>query len=641
MKFAVLADWPDVKNAEYEVIKRIQFSAKKVNCECIVVDPQGYVINLHNKGYSSSQRRVCDDDEVQFVLNLHFASPKVFDKFVFATTWNPPQFFFDWGYDLASKHFLTADDYLVYGSRPIKSHLTNLLSSSRKSIHGAINMVPSVPEVDRVQEHGLDTGVKVFYSGINWERLSNKNGRHHELFLLLDDCDFMRFHGPQKFLGQQPWAGFKNFHGEIPFDGLSTIDVIQECGVSLVLSSDIHRDSHAATNRLYESLEAGAVIISDDNAFVLENFGDVVLPITYSKTPSNTFKQIVKHVEWIKNHQGEAKEMAHKAHLRYREKFGLERQIKHIVDSFPARADGVSENLEVIEDVGVVHILISILNFLDVNSMASTISSLKKQKYSNFKLCFFTSSETQQDLEDLLHHKELNYAISNVDNLHLEAMNKENDDLVIPKGRLLELLAEKETVQKVIFIEQGDVFFSNHLSSLLFPLVNEAAMASHSGWINEDKANKRHIHYFGETVTKESLVGLVHRPVAGSFMFKFTGEYSFWFMDNFLESMVAANCCLTGEMAFTGQATIVKKEEISELCINFDDVKQLEIIRDSIRYELGKVELDHSAITRSAIVSDEQFVDVQKRVVWSFFERMPRFQRFCQRCFHWVRGIVK
>jgi hypothetical protein len=110
MKFAVLADWPDVKNAEYEVIKRVQTSAKRIGCECVVIDSQGWIIDLLENGHNKSNIRVCDDPDISFILNLHFSSPKVYDKFTFAATWNPPQFFYDWGYDIARRNFASFDD---------------------------------------------------------------------------------------------------------------------------------------------------------------------------------------------------------------------------------------------------------------------------------------------------------------------------------------------------------------------------------------------------------------------------------------------------------------------------------------------------------------------------------------------------
>ena len=319
MKFAVVSDWPDVKNAEYEVIKRLQIAARATNHECIIIDGQGYEIFFNKKAYSTTKNRVSEVEELDFILNLHFASPKLFNGFVYATSWNPPQFYFDWGYDMASRNYATADDHLVYGSVPIRHHLENLISSSRKSLDGAIQLVPSVPSTN-FEPLAVDKTFKVFYSGVNWERLGNEKGRHHDLFSMLDKEGFMAFYGPERFLGQKPWSGFKSYRGEIPFDGVSSLDKINKCGVSLVLSSDVHRDSHAATNRLYESLEAGAVIIADNNQFVMDEFGDCVLKVEYSDNHVKIFEQIEAHVDWIHNNREEARNIALTAQVRYRKK---------------------------------------------------------------------------------------------------------------------------------------------------------------------------------------------------------------------------------------------------------------------------------------------------------------------------------
>ncbi|MDA0110531.1 hypothetical protein OH456_20410 [Vibrio sp. La 4.2.2] len=641
MKFAVLADWPEVKNAEYEVIKRIQLAADRCGYECLVIDPQGLVIELNDQGYEKLGPRVCDLDKVSFVLNLHFASPKVFDKFTFATTWNPPPFFFDWGYPVASRQFATADDYLVYNSKPILSHLHNLIGSSRRNIDEALHMVPSVPYVEREVLHGLDSNSpKVFYSGINWERIANKNGRHHELFQLLDQQGFMRFHGPELFLGHKPWAGFKSFYGEIPFDGVSTIKVIQECGISLVLSSDVHRDSHAATNRLYESLEAGAIIISDDNKFVMDNFGDVVLPISYSKNYEETCNQIVSHVNWIKANPDEAKQLAKKGHERYREIFGLEHQLKTIVNSFDNRKKQVESICQVTEgDVETTTVIVDATAGVDKEQLAQTLISVDKQTYPKVKTFVVVETQQESELQSILENLNGEYYIKTVDQESIGTTVEKQR--IILKGRVLQEIAAENELSLTLYMVQGDVIFSNHLSSLAYPIINEGADAVCSGWITEDSEGKREVEYFGEPAARDNMISLAHRPRLSALMFRYKKSFNTWYLDEELPSVFSANAAINNTMAFSNSPTTVIKDYKVQDRVKFDLIKQLETIRDTYRFN------PHAAIAQSGggstnvILTDELFVRTQKRIMWDFFSKYPKFQRVCQKIFRFIKGVFK
>src|SRR5699024_463960 len=123
-----------------------------------------------------------------------------------------------------------------------------------------------------------------------------------------------------------------------PFDGFSILKEINQCGVCLVLSSDIHRRAGSATNRTYEACAAGAVIISDDNSFMLEHFGDAALFINYNKNnPEDTFRQIMEKYDWIVTHPDEALALAKRAQEIFLQKFTLDMQLNQIIEHHPVR----------------------------------------------------------------------------------------------------------------------------------------------------------------------------------------------------------------------------------------------------------------------------------------------------------------
>lgn len=128
-----------------------------------------------------------------------------------------------------------------------------------------------------------------------------------------------------------PRAGKKfgpAYRGTIPFDGESVIRRIQEAGVALVLHSDDHLLSATPSSRIFEAAAASAVIISDLNPFVIENFGDSVLYIDQTASGLEMAQQIDAHMNWIQAHPEEALSMAERAHQIFETHFLLEEQLQ-------------------------------------------------------------------------------------------------------------------------------------------------------------------------------------------------------------------------------------------------------------------------------------------------------------------------
>jgi len=123
-RFAVIKLWPHVKAAEDEVIERLKIAAKSLNLECLVVDSFARLIH---QPYTQLTR-----DDVDFVLSLHFETPKRFDIFSFVTLWNPLQFYYERGYRKLTRHLLTHDDFLSTASASGDDHILRLISNDPK-----------------------------------------------------------------------------------------------------------------------------------------------------------------------------------------------------------------------------------------------------------------------------------------------------------------------------------------------------------------------------------------------------------------------------------------------------------------------------------------------------------------------------
>src|SRR5579883_1069105 len=332
-RFAVIKLWPNLKTAEDECIARLKNTAKCLGLECLEVDSFARLL-----AYPHTQLTQAD---VDFVLNLHFETPKRYDIFSFVALWNPLQFFHDWGYRRFTRHLLTHDDFLSCGSRWADDHIRRHLATDPMREPPQLHLYHSLSEPILPPTTGES---KLFYAGINWERISNKPQRNGKLLSLLDKTGDLQIYGPKLFQGVEVWAGYKSYHGPVPFDGASMVRLIHKAGVSLVLSSEAHRESELMSSRLFESLAAGAVIICDDNPFARRHFGKALLYIDTSLDPQETYDQIQSHLIWIRSEPEQSKELARAAQEIFRKNFSLDGCLQKIYAELPAR----KERLEIL-----------------------------------------------------------------------------------------------------------------------------------------------------------------------------------------------------------------------------------------------------------------------------------------------------
>ncbi len=83
-------------------------------------------------------------------------------------------------------------------------------------------------------------------------------------------------------------------------------------GISLVVHSLEHMVAKIPTSRIAESIAAGAIVISDNNAFVKNAFGDSVLYFDSVTQGDEIYSQLKAHIDWIKQNP-EAVEVKTKA----------------------------------------------------------------------------------------------------------------------------------------------------------------------------------------------------------------------------------------------------------------------------------------------------------------------------------------
>lgn len=322
---AIVDYWPGVENAETEVILRIRRSLDALNVGMVTIDRHGCLID-------DEATHVDDLDYVKFVIALHFDTASAWNKYTYFALWNPIDFYFQWGYREKSNNIVSADDFLSCGSTIVEDHVKRLLNGVfRKSREKFLTLYHGVPGPMLPPGTGRK---KLFYCGINWEALSGRGGRHHEVLKLLEKKGLLDIYGPDVFQGVRVWAGYEAYRGPIPFDGKTLVEQVAKSGIGLVLASAEHIKSEIMSNRLFECISAGVPIICDMHPFAINNFGDTLLYVDSELSPESVAGQVETHVNWILQNPDGALDMVSKAQEIYLKNFSLEKNLQNLLTEF-------------------------------------------------------------------------------------------------------------------------------------------------------------------------------------------------------------------------------------------------------------------------------------------------------------------
>jgi hypothetical protein len=257
-RLLLISQWPKVRNAEYELIEKI----RETGFDIAVVDFLGRDVATGSNLNDATLR-----DRYDFALSFHYDTPKFLDLPTFLWVANPLGYMhLRPDYRAAILDNLRAyDDYLYNGAPLLKQHVRRVVgdewrdsglhfyaATSRQALQPPERAVADVPRAARV-----------FYCGINWERIEDRQGRAHGLLEHLQERNVADFFGPEKLEGFSTWRGFPSYRGEIPFDGVSLARSMREYGAVLALSSPAHLKSGTSSSRVFEGFAAGVPVISD------------------------------------------------------------------------------------------------------------------------------------------------------------------------------------------------------------------------------------------------------------------------------------------------------------------------------------------------------------------------------------------
>lgn len=318
-RFAIVKLWPEIKTAEDECIARLKIAANALGIECVEIHADG--------SFFTDMQIKASKDNVDFVIHLHYDTPKQYDAFSIVALWNPLKFYHEWGYERTSRNLTTHDDFISCSSDAADDHVARMVRSTFTHLPAQFHLYHSTAEI--IHTPSLGEG-KLFYAGINWEAISGGKSRHQEVLKRLDKMGFLRIYGPSIFQGVKVWAGYESYVEEIPFDGFSMIDEISKAGIALVLSSQAHKESELMSNRLFESVAAGALVICDENPFAKKFFGDSLLYIDSRSPVEQILSDIVSHLEWAQKNPTQAMAMITKAQDIFQKRFTLIRNLRDL-----------------------------------------------------------------------------------------------------------------------------------------------------------------------------------------------------------------------------------------------------------------------------------------------------------------------
>ncbi len=307
--------WPEQNVAEHENLVRFRQACANIGYD---------LIELTHDGFRLDNGNALRAGDCELVINLHFAAPKCYDAPSLAPLWNPVQFYSAFGLVSSLANQFSHEYYASTGS----PGMVRLLEKIRPDYAGPdLRLNHGVP--GPMVPAPLRTSFKFFYVGINWERVNGQPGRHDALLRGLDEASALSVYGPEQLAnGVVPWEGFAGYSGSLPFDGVSVIDAARAAGVCLVLSSRAHVRDGIMSNRLFEGIAAGCVLVSDHHPFVKDTFGSLAHYIPAGQPVDETVAELLELRDKLEANPEESRARAAECQRIVADEFLLDRQLK-------------------------------------------------------------------------------------------------------------------------------------------------------------------------------------------------------------------------------------------------------------------------------------------------------------------------
>jgi hypothetical protein len=598
--FAVVLTWPETKNAEYEVIQRIVSAGRNIGSDVYVIDNDGYPLWWSREEPLRSKARITQDD-CDFVISLHFESPRLYDIFSYVALWNPPEFYHMFGYPKTSERLVSHNDVLSCHSDMADDHALNLFQGFGRYLPKPLpTLFHSLSQPYLEPQVSEDS--RLFYIGINWERITGEKGRHHDLLERLDDEDLIHIYGPEEFLGVQPWRGFKNYKGEIPFDGRSVLPAISAAGICLAFSAAAHQRSGIMSNRLFEGLAAGAVIIANPHSFIDKYFADCVYVIDDQVDSAELCNRVRDKVLEIRRNPAEALERARVGQERLREKFSLEFCLEGLIAAHSRQVE--AHRREAGTDARVSVLLYYIGQ--DVITLESMISNAARQIHVTVDVTLVCDARLYDQHKEQI-ERACTGAIKSLRVVCDQFLPDARSVKGAPRRRkpsgpaVYEAISGFET-EFFSLMHPGEHWFSDHISTLAQALRrNPESFFACSGKMSEVTAaggrtrrtiDNLNFKYFA------NLVDATYQEDAGRFLYRTSlvpqmSKSLFTLLDGWEPCALELKALVAGPLAQTNYATFLEPDLLTTHSAQpqIPGDQQSEFIRDAVRGDRNWIEL--------------------------------------------------
>jgi len=467
-RFAVVKLWPEIKTAEDECIARLKIAAAAIGAECFEVNANGTRLDDPAEHIGPAS--------VDFVLHLHYDTPKFYDAFSLVALWNPLHFYHEWGYQRTSRNLITHDDFVSCSSRAADDHVGRMVRRASTHLPPTFRLYHSLDQVVHPPSLGDH---KLFYAGINWEAVTGGTSRHQEVLKRLDKTGNLRIYGPDLFQGVRVWDGYDSYVRKIPFDGISMVHEIHKAGLALVLSSQPHKDSELMSNRLFESVAAGALVICDENPFARRYFGDSLLYIDSRNSIEQMVADIQRHIDWARTEPAAALALIAHAQDIFNTGFSLRRNLLDLYGGLGARRQALDEHQRGGRDERMDVTVFLLMPDYDSSVLEQHLTSARVQTHDDLAAVLVVDVDLPAELRAEIRQRVATLARMQIREVEFRRPGLHGASGRRPMGAVLaELIDSQPAEGAVMFVAPNERLFSNHVRILANALVHDPELAS-------------------------------------------------------------------------------------------------------------------------------------------------------------------
>lgn len=455
---------------------------------------KNYIAAGKNKGYDV--REFHNTQEIEsfnpdFVINFNFLFPKLTRIPTYAAVVAPledvPEFFIP--------YLLTFDGYFTYSRKKLNSYINDLCFSMDKAAPvitapGYYTLEFDFPLTDL-------SNPKLIYCGHNWDK------RYLKLLELLSKHEWFSVYGlPERWKNTTV-----SYRGEIPYDDHSLLNTYRRAGVGLSLQNPSFIDYDIVSNRIFEITASGAVAIVQRMPFIEEHFGDSVLYIDHIKSDKELYKDVIAHMDWVRDNPDAAAEKAQKANQILKDKFSAEQMLDRFIDYHQESMKYGGWSLSIPKKSQPEVAVIVRAGGRSIEMLRRSFDSLKNQVYQNIRPIIVLYKKLDY-LEEFLKKYRSYFAQIEV----IECLDGIRSTTLWAGLNYV----YKQEIPYFCILDDDDEFFPNHISNLFQTLEKNQqeggnAQWAYSLWLAEHKDEE-----FTYCAIKENRKFLYYAPFAKS-----------------------------------------------------------------------------------------------------------------------------